>query len=178
VTRFSTLIALGVGLGGVPAAKADACDAIRLPAEIRAHLDHEFSNWRVVTSNLLGADDRQIWIENFNAECPGLAVGRFRGKKLDFAVNLIRRSGSSLEQQIVLFETTAKGFRTVILAPPSRVDIVSVIRKFAPGRYTSPDSEESVDVRCCDTIGVSEIEANTVVYYWNGKRFQQIVTSE
>jgi len=175
---FGLIIVGAAVIGGTPAAKADACDAIRLPAEVRTHLDHKFSGWRVVTRSLLGAEDRQIWIENYNDECPGLAVGRFRGKGLDYAVNLIRRAGPSMEQQIVLFETTARGVRNVILAPPSRVDVVSVIRKFAPGRYTSRESGHSVEVRCCDTIGVSEMEANTVVYYWDGKQFQQIVTSE
>jgi len=51
-----------------------------------------------------------------------------------------------------------------------------VLRKFAPGIYKSPESGLSVRVGF-DTIGISEIEAGTVVYYWDGKQFRHIQTS-
>ncbi|HET7788106.1 MAG TPA: hypothetical protein VFL36_19195 [Myxococcales bacterium] len=144
---------------------------------MRRSLEHEYAGWRVVTEDSLSSeDDREIWARNFSGECPGIAVGRFKGKGLDYAINLIRNTGASLEQQLILFEHTEQGFNTSILFAPSAVGVVSVIRKFGPGIYRSPDSGRPVRIQF-DTIGVSEIEGGAVVYYWTGKRFEQIVTS-
>jgi hypothetical protein len=161
----------------VPRSWAGACDSITLPTQIKGTLEREFAEWNVVTPELLtSSDDRQIWKENYNRECPGIISGHFTGQKIGYAINLVRGSGKTLEQQIVFFEATREGFKKLVLDPPSHVDVVTVLRKFAPGVYKSPDSGRSVKV-AFDTIGVSEIEAGTVVYYWDGKEFRHIATS-
>jgi hypothetical protein len=161
----------------VPRSWAGACDSITLPTQIKSALEREFSGWNVVTPELLTSpDDRQIWNENYNSECPGIISGHFTSQKIGYAINLLRGSGKTLEQQIVLFEPTGEGFKKLVIDPPSHVDVVTVLRKFAPGVYKSPDSGRSVKV-AFDTIGVSEIEAGTVVYYWDGKEFRHIETS-
>jgi hypothetical protein len=148
-----------------------------VPTQIKDTLEREFSGWKVVTPELLSSpDDHQIWNENYSSECPGIISGHFTSQEIGYAINLVRGSGKTLEQQIVLFQPTRKGFKKLVLDPPSHVAVVAVLRKFAPGVYTSPDSGHSVDVGF-DTIGISEIEAGTVVYYWDGKRFKHIETS-
>jgi hypothetical protein len=133
--------------------------------------------WNAVTPDLLSSpDDRQIWNENYGSECPGVISGHFTGQEIGYAINLVRGSEKTLEQQIVFFEPNREGFRTLVLDPPSHVGVVTVLRKFAPGVYTSPDSGRSVKVGF-DTIGISEIEGGTVVYYWDGKQFRHIKTS-
>ena len=162
----------------VPRSWAGACDSITLPTQIKGTLEREFAGWNVVTPELLtSSDDRQIWNENYSSECPGIIRGHFTGpQKVGYAINLIRGSGKTLEQQIVFFGPTREGFKKRVLDPPSHVDVVTVLRKFAPGVYKSPDSGRSVRVGF-DTIGVSEIEAGTVVYYWDGKEFSHIEAS-
>ncbi len=161
----------------VSRARAGACDSITLPTEIKRILEKEFVGWKVVTPELLSSpDDRQIWNENYSSECPGIISGRFRGKHVEYAVNLVRGSGETLEQQVVVFELAREGFRKVVLIPPSRTTIVNVLRKFAPGVYRSAETARSVRVGF-DTIGISQIEAGAVVFYWDGKRFRRIVTS-
>lgn len=159
-----------------PCSWAGACDSIKLPREIVSTLDKEFAGWKIVTPELLSSADRQIWNENYSGECPGIISGHFTGPHTGYALNLIHGSGKTLEQQIVLFKPTQEGFKKMVLDPPSHVDVVTVLRKFAPGVYKSPESGRSVKIEF-DTIGVSEIEAGTVVYYWDGKQFQHIQTS-
>jgi hypothetical protein len=161
----------------VPRSWAGVCDSISLPSEIKSALANDFGDWNVVTPELLSsADDRQIWKDSYSSECPGIISGHFTGHKTGYAVNLVRGSEKTLEQQIVFFEPIGEGFTKLVLDPPSHVDVVTVLRKFAPGVYKSPDSGRSVKVGF-DTIGVSEIEAGTVVYYWDGKEFRHIETS-
>lgn len=157
---------------------AGACDSIVLPKVVAQSLRKDYAGWRVVTPGLLSSsDDRQIWCTNYRSECPGIIQGRFTSRRTEYVLNLIKGKGKTLEQQIVLFEPRKTNVRRIVLDPPSHVDVITVIRKFAPGRYQDPDSGRSIEIPL-DTIGVSEIEAGTEVYYWNGKRFDQITTSE
>ena len=175
---YSLFICLMVLAIGVPPSWAGACGSIVLPTEIRNTLERDFSGWSVVMPELLSSpDDRQIWKENYSDECPGIIGGNFTDQHVEYVVNLIKGSGKTLEQQIILFEPSRHGFRKVVLDPPSHVDVVTVLRRFAPGVYRTPDGERSVKV-AFETIGVSEIEAGTIVYYWDGKQFQHIATSE
>lgn len=172
--RYLCLIVL---VACVSTSWAGACDSVTLPTEVKSTLEKDFEGWSVVTPQLLSSpDDRQIWNENYSKECPGIISGHFTGQQIGYAINLVRGGGKTLEQQIVFFEPTREGFRKLVVEPPSHVDIVTVLRKFAPGVYKSPDSGRSVKVGF-DTIGVSEIEAGTVVYYWDGKEFRHIETS-
>jgi hypothetical protein len=155
----------------------DTCDSIELPKQIRAVLQKDFAGWKVVTSELLvSPDDRQLWAEQYSDECPGIISGHFRGRQIEYVVNLIRGAYSTLEQQIVFFELLRDQFRKVILSPPSHVGVVTVLRKFEPGLYRSAETDRAVKISF-DTIGISEIEGGTVVLYWDGKRFLHIVTS-
>ena len=157
---------------------AGTCNSIRLPQKIKSTLDKEYLAWNIVTPELLSSpDDLQMWNENYSGECPGIVSGHFTGQNVSYAINLIRGSGKTLEQQIVFFKPTPEGFKYLVLDPPSHVDVVTVLRKFAPGVYKSPESGRSVSVKF-DTIGISEIEAKTIVYYWDGKKFRHIQTSE
>jgi hypothetical protein len=155
---------------------AGACDSITLPTEIKSILEKEFVGWKVVTPELLSPEDRQIWNADYSSECPGIISGHFTGRQVEYAVNLIRGEGKSLEQQFVFFKATRNGFMKVILVPPSHVAVPSVLRRCAPDVYRDPETGRSVKVGF-DTIGVSKIESGTVVYYWDGKRFRNIVTS-
>lgn len=156
---------------------ADACQSITLPTEIKSTLEKEFVGWEVVTPELLTSpDERQLWNEDYSSECPGIISGHFRGQHVEYAVNLVRGSGNTLEQQIVIFEAAREGFTKAVLIPPSHITVVSVLRKFAPGVYRSAETGRSVKV-AFDTIGVSRIWAGAAVYYWDGKRFRSVVTS-
>jgi hypothetical protein len=156
----------------------DTCHSIKLPAPISDTIANQFSGWQVVTSaDLVDPGDRAFWKENLPKECPGIIAGRFRTRQLDYAISLIKRNVDSSEQQILVFEAEKVGFKILVLEHPTRVGVILVLRKFGPGIYTSPDTRRSLRIRR-DTIGVSQIEASTVVFYWSSGRFKRIETSE
>jgi len=156
---------------------AKPCDAITLPSEIKSILEKEFVGWRIVTPELLSSpEQRQLWKEEFSSECPGIISGHFRGQQVEYAINLIRGSDNTLEQQVVFFGVSTEGFAKTVLVPPSRATIVNVLRKGAPGMYRDPDTGRSVKVRF-DTIALARTWAGAVAFYWDGKRFQRIDVS-
>ena len=170
VTIF-LLFACGVSFG-------NACRSLVIPRAVNSALRKHFGGWNIVTPNLLSSrEDREEWNQNYGNECPGVIKGRFTGTGEGYALSLVRGSGKTLEQQIVAFLPSTAGLKTVVVDPPSHVDVVTVLRKFGPGLYTSREDELSLSIKF-DTIGVSEIDAGTVVYYWTGKKFDSLVTSE
>lgn len=170
-------VSLTVLFAYVPCSWATGCDSIVVPSEVKAILEKEYTDWRVVfPESLSSPDDQRIWTERYSSECPGIIRGHFTSHKIGYAVNLVRGNGKTLEQQILFFEPAREGFRKRILDPPSHVGVVTVLHKFAPGVYKSLESGRSLKIGF-DTIGVSEIEAGTVVFYWDGTQFQRIVTS-
>lgn len=103
--------------------------------------------------------------------------GNFVDNVGDYALNVIQKRGLKIFQQVLYVRKVHSEYKAVVVSPSSEIDVVSVIRKFSPGKYRSATSGESISIKT-DTIGVSEIDAGTTVYYWNGTQFSHIVTSE
>lgn len=177
VPRCRWIVCSLVFVASVSRAWAGACDSVVLPAEIKTVLERDFSGWQVVTpEQLSSADDRQIWQEAHGNECPGIIAGHFRGRQVEYALNLVRGTDKRLEQQIVFFGVSRQGFKTLVLDPPSHVAVVTVLRIFPPGVYESAETGKSMKIKF-DTIGISEIEGGAMALYWDGKRLRRIVTS-
>jgi hypothetical protein len=166
-----------VGSIYAPGSWAAGCNTIHVPTEIERVLETKFPGWEKVTPQRLSSpDDRQIWNDQSRDECPGLIVGHFTGAGIEYVINLVRGLDKTLEQQLILLRISGAAVKTVILDPPSHVGAVWVIRKLPPGLYRSVETGRSVRSRF-DVIGFSQIEAGAVIYYWDGKRFRDIVTS-
>ena len=156
---------------------AGPCESIALPDEIKRSLEKEFVGWKVVVPELLSSpDDRQIWNADYGSECPGIISGHFRGHRVEYAVSLVRGSGETLEQQFVFFGIGRTGFKKMVLIPALRGGVVNVLRKWPPGVYRDQETGRTVRI-AFDTIGVSQIEAGAIAFYWDGRRFRTIVTS-
>ena len=156
---------------------AKPCDLKILPEAIQTSLATDYEGWRPVTPNMLESSDRQTWIENYSKECPGIIKGRFTGTGEGYVFNLLNVKGGKTRQQVVYFQEHEKEYIQRVILKPQATSIVLVLRLFAPGKYRDLTSGKSLTIPT-DTIGLSQIDAGTVVYYWNGAAFQRIVTSE
>ena len=175
--RAILLLALAVLLG--PArGRAQDCDPATLPGAIQGVLAKSFSRWKIVTPDLLSSgEDRKRWARVHGSQCPGIVSGYFSGDDTGYAVNLVRARPGATEQQVVYFRPSKKGFESMVLVPPSRVEAVKVLRRFGPGEYRSPGSERSISIEL-DAIGVSRLGGDTVLYYWSAGKFRSMAASE
>ena len=172
------LVALTVELTiGVAGCWAGPCDTDQLPSAIKDLLAAKFAGWRVVEPDSLTGTDGRTWIDSYPGECPGLAQGHFTGEEIGYALNLMRRKGNTIVQQIVYFKPKGAGYDALVVIPPAKVVIVWIMNKFAPGKYRDAERTRTITTRF-DTIGVSQVEAWTLVFYWNGTGFRSIATSE
>jgi len=171
------LFMLGLCLALQECALAGPCDLKSLPDSIQASLAKEYPDWKIVTSSRLEKSDRDTWLQDYPKECPGMAKGRFSAEDYGYVFNLLKSSNGNLYQQIVYFEPHGDEFKATTIFPITKIKIVTVIRKFAPGMYKPVAGGKAVMIKN-DTIGVSQIDAWTAVYYWDGSRFRQMVTSD
>lgn len=158
-------------------AVASPCDVKNLPEQIRSSLSGDYAGWKVVVPNTLEASARGTWLDNYSKECPGLIKGKFTGDSEGYVLNLIRKTPGKTLQQVVYFEPSENGYRPVVIFPSTAIKIITVIRKFAPGKYKPAGGGKSLLIKT-DTIGISQVDAWTKVYYWDGSRFLTMVTSE
>jgi hypothetical protein len=158
-------------------AAAIPCDLKNLPEQIQASLTGDYAGWEVVIPSTLEASDSATWHENYSKECPGIIKGKFSGDSEGYVLNLVKKAPGKTLQQVVYFEPKESGFSPVVIFPSTAIKIVTVIRKFAPGKYKPSNGGKSLFIKT-DTIGISQIDAWTEVYYWDGSRFRKMVTSD
>ena len=175
IQDFSLVVAVLL-LSSLTAA-AIPCDVKNLPEQIQSSLTGDYAGWKVVIPSTLEASDRATWHENYSKECPGIIKGKFSGDSEGYVLNLVKKAPGKTLQQIVYFEPNESGFSPVVIFPSTAIKIVTVIRKFAPGKYKPSDGGKSLFIKT-DTIGISQIDAWTEVYYWDGARFHKMVTSD
>jgi hypothetical protein len=174
--RYYALVVALLLLSSLTAA-ASPCDLRNLPEQIQASLTGDYAGWRIVTPSALETSDRGTWLENYSKECPGIVRGKFSGDQEGYVLNFVKKLSGKTFQQVVYFKPNESGFSPVVIFPSTAIKIVTVIRKFAPGKYKPSNGGKSVFIKT-DTIGISQIDSWTEVYYWDGLHFQKMVTSD
>jgi hypothetical protein len=174
--RSFSLIAAALILSPL-AAKASPCDLKNLPEQIQSSLAGDYAGWKVVIPSLLEESDRRTWLDNYSKECPGLIRGKFTGDNEGYVLNLIEKAPGKALQQVIYFEPKENGYSPMVIFPSAAIKTITIIRKFAPGRYKPANGGKSLLIKT-DTIGISQIDAWTEVYYWNGSGFRKMVTSD
>jgi len=174
--RIASTMALVLCMCESMHASLKRCDIPSLPSKVRSVLASSYQTWTPVTLDQLSSSDQEIWKERSIENCPGIVSGRFTGGTQEFVVSLIRRDGDKLYQQVVLFQASNPS-RPFILLAPTEVATISVISKVPPGEYKPAEGEKRITVRF-DSVALTALEKGTIQYYWNGRRFLSIITSE
>lgn len=177
-TMRKALYVLVVMLATCSIASAKAsCGSTALPARVVSELTISYADWKVVGLEMLSPEEQAIWKDEHSRECPGFADGHFTGTSEEIAVNLVKSSQGKLYQQVVLFHRASPSMHAITILAPMEVASISVVLKMEPGRYISSNSGKGISIRR-DSIAVAALEKGTIQYYWNGKGFTSIITSE
>lgn len=138
----------------------------------------EFHDWRVVKLTDLPADDRKLWENSHNGQCPGVAAGNFSDDKLSYAVALLRNQPSGeLEEQLIVLLPEGNSFRRTVVVKPTTVVGPFVIWKVPPGKYQGVDKAKAVQI-AHDSFIYEKIEAYARQYYYDDGHLRSIVTAK
>lgn len=153
------------------------CEGTALPREIGAELRTSYSDWKIVSLEMLSPYEQTIWKDGNARSCPGIAIGRFTGSTEEVAVNLVSHADGKLYEQVLLFSKGSPMSHARVILPRTEVASISVIMTMAPGHYRSSDNQKRIRIRQ-DSISIAALEKGAIQYYWNGKEFDSIITSE
>jgi hypothetical protein len=140
-------------------------------------LSGSYADWQIVTPELLSPPDREIWRTHHADKCPGIVNAAFTGTAKEYALTLVKSANGRRYQQLLLFRSDIGVFSKVVLLAPTNVDTISVITDLPPGKYTDAEGNREVLTKY-DSIALTALEAGTIQYYWNGKGFRSLSTSE
>ena len=83
------------------------------------------------------SDDQMLWDKQHEKECPGIAIGKYRGDNItDYAVLIIPKKGKAKKAKLLILAKDRGGkFKVSLLYDDTNVTNYLVIFKAAPGRY-------------------------------------------
>jgi hypothetical protein len=161
----------------VRAQAAGACE-YELPSQARKAVASKMKRWKVLTAADLAADDREIWENEYEEKCPGVAAGQFGpSQSRAYAVMLIRSRNGALYEALVLAAERNGRYEVTMLFGSHKVARASVVRKLPRGSYSSAKGETEIET-AYEVIASEAIEAGVTIYYWSGNKYRSLVISE
>jgi len=148
------------------------------PPAVKKAVTAKLKGWKIVTVADLVGDDKQIWEDSYDEQCPGITTGRFGpGPSQAYAVTLIRSRSGALYQTLVLVSENNRRSQIFTLARSEKTARPSIVRRLPAGSYSSPQGETQIDSQF-DVVAFEAIEAGTVIYYWSNGKYRSLVISE
>jgi hypothetical protein len=141
-------------------------------------LDHNLPEWKVVEVGDLSAEDQVLWAHLHPNGCPGIVSGYFDGsKRLSYAIVLIKRSGNTLRETLVVAREDGASAKLWVLSKARETVSPSVVVEDAPGKYRSSDGSREIRSRL-PVFQYAKLEAGAILYYWKSGHFRSILYSE
>lgn len=140
-------------------------------------LKHHYPDWKIVDINDLRHTDRVIWHETHPNQCPGIALGRYYDNGIiSYAITMFKTSPELKQTLIVVTANGTNKFKIDTLSEEQSVAYLSVVYRQPPNKYSSIEGHNINLTR--DSIVYDAIEAGAIAFYYDGKVFHSLVTSE
>ncbi len=160
-------------------AESAPCD---LPDTAALVLKQKYPGWRLLNSNDLAPEDRDVWNRTHPHACPGIAIGQYEGKsKVQYAVLMIPvKKSSRLKTKLVMLRLTPEGkiVPHVLYEDKARLISYPVIYKGGPGQYTDfydPDNKIAV---ATDAVIYDRIGASASAFYFANDKYHEVLISD
>ena len=158
-------------------ANVPTCES-ELPRQAQKAVAAKLKHWKVVTAADLPGDDREIWEDDYEEKCPGITAGQFGPRQSQaYAVTLIRSMNSDLYQMLVLVAGENQRYQVTTLSGSQRVARPSIVRRLPGGSYSSAEGEMQIEA-AFDVIAYERIQAGTIIYYWNNRKYRNLIISD
>ncbi|HEY0758703.1 MAG TPA: hypothetical protein VGD59_05535 [Acidisarcina sp.] len=148
-----------------------------MPVAVVSVLKTSYADWKVVDLEMLNPEEQAIWKTEHSRECPGFVFGHFTRASLEVAVTLVEGSHGKWHQQVLLFPEASPSVHPISILAQMDVASISVVLKMPPGHYPNSEGGKGITIRR-DSVAVTALEKGSIQYYWNGKEFKSIITSE
>ena len=157
----------------IPSMYANAsCTRPSLDAKLR----NAFPGWHIVNLKDLRLDDRNIWVKQRAAYCPGFLQGHFESATRETYAITVFEESDGLRQMLLVANQNLGKYEISVLNGPQKVAYLSVISKVFPGEYSNTDGEKFKLSR--EAISYEAIEAGSLLYYFQNGKYKVETVSE
>jgi hypothetical protein len=138
-----------------------------------------YRGYRLITLDFLEGDLIEYFKQNFANENPGCVSADFNGDgTIDYAVLLVREEQKMTIEKVVVFKGQQNGeFIPINLYTIRDRFHDFYLQKITPGKIKEVDSEYSVIIKN-PAFALNLFESASRVYFWDGKIFRNIQTSD
>ena len=174
---FSLLFAVSIA----SARTSVKCNVNALPKSVSETLSSRYAEWKIKTVDDLESYDKELWLKNNPLDCPGIASGHFVDSgDQSFAVLLIPKEPDANGYKVIVFskpDSESPYVPKVVAEAKSQNSASMVIYRVPPGTYSDAEQTRRVQIRL-DSFQLEILEASATLYFWQGGRFQHLLTSE
>ncbi len=175
ITILMFLLQCGIAFGQAP----NSCLNL-LPSDATALLEEKYIDWRILSKDDLLSEDQMLWDKQHEKECPGIAIGKYRGDNVtDYAVLIIPKKEKVKKAKLLMLTKDRGGkFKVSLLYDDPNVSNYPVIFRADPGRYYYfYDSKKSILTKR-DVVIYEHIEASAIAFYYNNGKYERLLTSD
>jgi hypothetical protein len=170
------LIVLLVGVANAQQGPSTCQD--RLPEKLRSEITKKFRSSKIEETSDLAPEYREMWVKAHSSDCPGVAVGKYKGAGRSlFGVLLVSTDPAKPGAKLLVVDP-ASGNRFLVL---ETVGIATaspnVIYTLPPGAYADPEGGQKVRIPY-DGVVLEQLEVGSILYYYRAGTFHKLILSE
>ena len=155
-----------------------SCDMNDLPPKIRAHLNRKFPDWRIVTLNDLGPDNRRFYLERHSKGCPGFTPGRYTpAPEPSYAVLIVPKNQKDKRSKLLVYDKAERGYEATKLVEGAHEGAMAVVITMPSGTYHDSQRTEKVTTKRPVIVFVV-YESGALMYYWANGEWHMLQISE
>jgi hypothetical protein len=151
----------------------DVCSESRLPPELAKLLQAEYTGWQIVNLQSMGKENRDAWNQNHQNECPGIAIGGFRGDQDSVYAILLRKEGVQ-KHLLLISDHGRRGYEFRVLDREAG----DVISRQPPGTYESSDQALKMITKTDSLLSEYMWRGGDRLFFWQGAHFCSIQTDD
>jgi hypothetical protein len=146
-----------------------------LPAATRTTVEQD--KWTILQPVDLSTGDLQVWKNNHQGQCPGIAFGNFYPKAdSSFLVALIQRDAqNNLSEKLLIITQKKDHSETALVVPPTPVTDPFVVWKLPAGHYAGIDGTRASISR--ESFVFEKINSSAKQFYYQGTTLKSFVIS-
>jgi len=149
-----------------------------LPDTLEKLLEKQYPGWKIVNLKMLNPYHKKLYLTNKKAICPGVAKVNFYGDGREvFAIVLTRRSENGSRSRLIISRQNESGQWYLITLDDNTSGPPPVVVVGPPGEYEQVYKERFIRAQQ-EVIVYIGYESWAVLYFWNGKKIEELQISD
>ena len=150
----------------------------RLPEKLRSEITKKFPSSKIEETSDLSPEYREMWVKAHSSDCPGVAVGKYKGAGRSlFAVLLVSTDPNKPETKLLVVDPASSSRFLVLETVRVATTSPNVVYTLPPGAYADPEGDQKARIPY-DGVVLEQLEVGSILYYYRAGTFHKLILSE